>query len=94
MVFFEDGFTREDEEQFNDYFEGLCLNCSCIEEVAAKLTEKDILTISYITDWDEEELLKEDKRNTIYLYALQLLFLSEDRHNLFDFLHCLNPYLK
>ena len=81
------------EEKFNDYFESICLNSSSIEEVAEQLTAGDIIAISYFTDWDEEELLKEDKRNTIYLYALRLLFLYEDRHALFDFLHCLNPYL-
>lgn len=82
-----------DERSFNDYFESLVLSSSCIDDAAEKLTIDDLKSICYFTDWDEEQILSEDKRNTIYLYALRLLFLYEERHSLFDFLHCLNPYL-
>ncbi|MBR4271116.1 MAG: hypothetical protein IKQ31_05610 [Clostridia bacterium] len=82
------------EESFNEWFISFVMSANSIEEAAEGLTDRDVIAICEFAEWEQERVLAEDKRNTIYLYALRLLFLYEDAHILYDFLHSLNPYLK
>lgn len=85
---------NDKEQKFNDYFISLINNYHKIELIANELTDEDIKEIAKYASFDEKDLFKEDKRNTVYLYALNLLYLEhKDSDILFEFLHCLNPFI-